>query len=183
MAHRFVTATRATAAGFTLRRVVTAGLPVTLPNLVAGGLGAAVGPARAWRRGAFPDLVSRPLVRPQLSSQIGIIRLRDPRNCRRQPLVCWRLRESGCAFGRRADDSRAWSMALGSPGQPHTLAAGIAGASQPLTVRRNDGTTDLERRFPSVNAPFPARENFKVAPGNERARDDRVPSPPDRPRA
>jgi hypothetical protein len=82
-------------------------------------------------------------------------------------------------IGGRDDDSRAWSMALGSP----TLAVGVAGACQPLTVRRNDGTTDLECRFSSVNAPFLARENFKVAPGNGRVRDERAPSPPDRPPA
>jgi len=65
----------ATAAGFTLRHAVTVGLPLTLFNLVAGGVGAAIVPA-----GAPPtrkDLVSRPLVRPSLSSEIGIIRLRD----------------------------------------------------------------------------------------------------------
>jgi len=67
----------ATAAGFTLRHAVTVGLPLTLMNLVSGGVGAAIVPARAWRRPAYPTLVSRPLVRPPLSSEIGIIRLRD----------------------------------------------------------------------------------------------------------
>jgi LysR family carnitine catabolism transcriptional activator len=67
----------ATAAGFTLRHAVTVGLPLTLMNLVSGGVGAAIVPARAWRRPAYPTLVSRPLVRPRLSSEIGIIRLRD----------------------------------------------------------------------------------------------------------
>jgi DNA-binding transcriptional LysR family regulator len=67
----------ATAAGFTLRHVVTVGLPLTLMNLVAGGVGVAVGPARPWPRGVHPNLVSRPLVRPRLSSEIGIMRLRD----------------------------------------------------------------------------------------------------------
>lgn len=67
----------ATAAGFTLRHVVTVGLPLTLMNLVAGGVGVAVGPARPWPRGVHRNLVSRPLVRPRLSSEIGIIRLRD----------------------------------------------------------------------------------------------------------
>jgi DNA-binding transcriptional LysR family regulator len=67
----------ATAAGFTLRHVVTVSLPLTLMNLVAGGVGVAVGSARPWPRGVHPNLVSRPLVRPRLSSEIGIIRLRD----------------------------------------------------------------------------------------------------------
>jgi DNA-binding transcriptional LysR family regulator len=67
----------ATAAGFTLRHVVTVGLPFTLLNLVGRGVGAAVAPARPWPRGVHPNLVSRPLVRPRLSSEIGIMRLRD----------------------------------------------------------------------------------------------------------
>ena len=67
----------ATTAGFTLRHVVTVGMPLTLMNLVAAGAGIAVVPARPWPRGAYPALVARPLVRPQLSSEIGIIRLRD----------------------------------------------------------------------------------------------------------
>jgi LysR family transcriptional regulator, carnitine catabolism transcriptional activator len=67
----------ATAAGFTLRHAVTVGLPVTLMNLVAGGVGISVVPAHAWPRAVFPNLVSRPLVHPRLSSEIGIMRLRD----------------------------------------------------------------------------------------------------------
>lgn len=67
----------ATAAGFTLRHVVTVGLPLTLMNLVGCGVGVAVGPARPWPPGGRPNLVSRPLVRPRLSSEIGIMRLRD----------------------------------------------------------------------------------------------------------
>ncbi|SHG67629.1 LysR family transcriptional regulator [Bradyrhizobium erythrophlei] len=67
----------ATAAGFTLRHVVTVGLPLTLMNLVGRGVGVAVGPARPWPPGGHPNLVSRPLVRPRLSSEIGIMRLRD----------------------------------------------------------------------------------------------------------
>jgi DNA-binding transcriptional LysR family regulator len=67
----------ATAAGFTLRHAVTVGLPVTLMNLVAGGVGISVVPAHTWPRAVFPNLVSRPLVRPRLSSEIGIMRLRD----------------------------------------------------------------------------------------------------------
>jgi DNA-binding transcriptional LysR family regulator len=67
----------ATAARFTLRHVVTVGLPMTLLNLVAGGVGVGVCPARPWPRVVHPKLVSRPLVRPTLSSEIGIIRLSD----------------------------------------------------------------------------------------------------------
>jgi len=67
----------ATAAGFTLHHVVTVGLPLTLLNLVGRGVGVAVGPARPWPPGSHRNLVSRPLVRPRLSSEIGIMRLRD----------------------------------------------------------------------------------------------------------
>jgi LysR family transcriptional regulator, carnitine catabolism transcriptional activator len=67
----------ATAAGFTLRHVVTAGLPVTLLTLVRSGIGAAIIPGNPppWR--ALENLVSRPLVRPTLSSEVGVIRLRE----------------------------------------------------------------------------------------------------------
>ena len=67
----------AAAAGFTLRPVVTVSLPLTLMNLVAGGVGAAIVPARPWPQAVYSNLVSRPLVRPRLSSEIGIMRLRD----------------------------------------------------------------------------------------------------------
>jgi DNA-binding transcriptional LysR family regulator len=67
----------ATTAGFTLHHVVTVSIPITLMNLVASGVGLAVVPARVWPQGVAPDVLSRPLVRPQLSSEIGIIRLRD----------------------------------------------------------------------------------------------------------
>jgi DNA-binding transcriptional LysR family regulator len=67
----------AAAAGFTLRHVVTVSLPLTLMNLVAGGVGAAIVPARPWSQAVYSNLVSRPLVRPRLSSEIGIMRLRD----------------------------------------------------------------------------------------------------------
>ena len=67
----------ATAAGFTLRHVVTVSLPLTLMNLVAGGVGAAIVPAHPWPQAVYSNLVSRPLVRPRLSSEIGIMRLRD----------------------------------------------------------------------------------------------------------
>jgi DNA-binding transcriptional LysR family regulator len=64
----------ATAAGFALRHVVTAGQPGTLMNLVASGAGVAIVPA--WP-GLRPNLVRRPLVRPRLRSTIGIMRLRE----------------------------------------------------------------------------------------------------------
>ena len=67
----------ATSAGFALRHVVTVGLVYTLMNLVAEGVGVAVVSARRWPPGIDPKLVSRPLVRPRLSSEIGIMRLRD----------------------------------------------------------------------------------------------------------
>jgi DNA-binding transcriptional LysR family regulator len=65
----------AAAQGFTLSHVVTVGLPFSLLNLVAAGVGIAVGPARMWPNDAFPGLVSRPLVKPRLTSEIGVMRL------------------------------------------------------------------------------------------------------------
>jgi LysR family transcriptional regulator, carnitine catabolism transcriptional activator len=76
MSRRLIDAA-AMAAGFTLHHVVTVGLPLTLLNLVAGGVGVAIVPGRAPPQGGRPNLVSRPLVRPQLSSEIGVMRLRD----------------------------------------------------------------------------------------------------------
>jgi DNA-binding transcriptional LysR family regulator len=73
---RLIDAT-ATAAGFSLRHAVTVSLPLTLLNLVTAGVGVAVVPARRWPPGNHPDLVGRPLVRPVLASEIGIIRLRE----------------------------------------------------------------------------------------------------------
>ena len=67
----------ATAAGFTLRHAVTVGVPITLMNLVSAGVGAAVVPDYRWPRAAHPHLVSRPLVRPRLASEFGIMRLRE----------------------------------------------------------------------------------------------------------
>jgi DNA-binding transcriptional LysR family regulator len=66
----------ATAAGFSLHHTVTVGLPLTLMNLVRGGVGVAVVPTANFPR-THKELVSRPLVRPRLTSEIGIIRLRD----------------------------------------------------------------------------------------------------------
>jgi LysR family transcriptional regulator, carnitine catabolism transcriptional activator len=65
----------ATAAGFTLRHAVVVNLPLTLMNLVASGVGVAIVPARPSP--LHSNLVLRPLVRPRLSSEIGIMRLRD----------------------------------------------------------------------------------------------------------
>jgi LysR family transcriptional regulator, carnitine catabolism transcriptional activator len=67
----------ATTHGFALHHAVTVNFPRTLMNLVAGGAGAAVVPALSWPNGSFPKVVSRPLVGQQLSSEIGIIRLRN----------------------------------------------------------------------------------------------------------
>jgi LysR family transcriptional regulator, carnitine catabolism transcriptional activator len=67
----------ATAAGFALRHVVTVSLPITLFNLVASGVGVAVVPAGTWPRRDYQNLVSRPLVRPKLGCEIGIMRLQD----------------------------------------------------------------------------------------------------------
>jgi DNA-binding transcriptional LysR family regulator len=65
----------ATAHGFALHHAVVVNLPFTLMNLVAAGAGAAVVPS--WHQASFPKIVARPLVGPQLSSEIGIFRLRD----------------------------------------------------------------------------------------------------------
>jgi LysR family transcriptional regulator, carnitine catabolism transcriptional activator len=73
---RMIDAT-ATAAGFALRHAVTTGRPITLMNLVAHGIGVAVVPASPWPRAVHPNLVWRPLVRPRLSAEFGIMRLRD----------------------------------------------------------------------------------------------------------
>jgi LysR family transcriptional regulator, carnitine catabolism transcriptional activator len=67
----------ATTAGFMLRHVVTVSVPLTLMNLVAEGVGIGVIPGRTWPFAIASNLVSRPLVRPRLFSEIGIIRLRD----------------------------------------------------------------------------------------------------------
>jgi len=67
----------AAAAGFALRHVVTVGLPITVYNLVRRGTGAAIVPAYTLPRWAHDDLVARRLVRPSLSSELGIIRLRE----------------------------------------------------------------------------------------------------------
>jgi DNA-binding transcriptional LysR family regulator len=67
----------AAAAGLRLRHAVTVNRPLTLLNLVAAGVGVAVMPARPWPRGFAPSVVSRPLVRPQLSTELGIVRLRE----------------------------------------------------------------------------------------------------------
>jgi DNA-binding transcriptional LysR family regulator len=68
----------AAAAGFRLRHLVTAGLPWTLFRLVSAGVGVSIGPANPLRWGAArTNLLSRPLVRPKIFIENGIIRLRD----------------------------------------------------------------------------------------------------------
>lgn len=67
----------ASALGFTLNHVVTVGLFLSMANLVAGGVGVGVVPDRPSPYAADPKLVSRPLVKPRLFSEIGVVRLRD----------------------------------------------------------------------------------------------------------
>src|SRR5262249_8500703 len=63
----------ATSAGFALRHAVTVGLPLTLFNLVSSGAGVAVVPGGPPPLPAFKHLVSRALVKPSLSSEVGIM--------------------------------------------------------------------------------------------------------------
>jgi len=67
----------ATSAGFALRHAVTVGLPLTLFNLVNSGAGIAVVPGGPPTLPGFRHLVSRALVKPSLSSDVGIMHLRD----------------------------------------------------------------------------------------------------------
>jgi DNA-binding transcriptional LysR family regulator len=67
----------ATTAGFALNHVVTVNLFLTMMNLVIGGVGVAVVPDGPSPGRVESKLVSRPLVRPRLMSEIGIMRLRD----------------------------------------------------------------------------------------------------------
>jgi len=67
----------ATSAGFALRHAVTVGLPLTLFNLVNSGAGVAIVPGGPPPLPAFKHLVSRALVKPSLSSEVGIMHLRD----------------------------------------------------------------------------------------------------------
>jgi hypothetical protein len=159
MAHRFVTAIRATGAGFTFapcRDGWPAGHPAesrgrrprrrgrSRPRLAPGGLSdSAV--ASAGAPAAFePDRHYSPA---------------RPANCRRQSLVCWRLRESGCASAVALTTAGhgAW-RSLGSP----------AAASSSCSRRR--------RRLSALNCQAQRRDHRS----GTRARDDRAPSPPDR---
>jgi DNA-binding transcriptional LysR family regulator len=67
----------ATAAGFALRHVVTVTRPVMLLSLVRSGVGVAVVPGNPPPWLSFENLVSRPLVRPVLSNEVGAMWLRE----------------------------------------------------------------------------------------------------------
>lgn len=67
----------ATSAGFALRHSVTVGLPLTLFNLVSSGAGVAIVPGGPPPLPAFKHLVSHLLVKPILSSEVGISHLRE----------------------------------------------------------------------------------------------------------
>jgi DNA-binding transcriptional LysR family regulator len=64
------------AAGFTFRHIVTVNQFVTLYSFVRNGVGLTIVPDHAGPPAHDPELVSRPLVRPRLSREIGIVRLR-----------------------------------------------------------------------------------------------------------
>jgi DNA-binding transcriptional LysR family regulator len=66
----------AATAGFTFRHVVTVNQFATLFSFVRNGVGVTIVPEGA-RPARDRELVSRPLIRPRLSREIGIIRLRD----------------------------------------------------------------------------------------------------------
>jgi DNA-binding transcriptional LysR family regulator len=66
----------AATAGFTFRHAVTVNQFATLYSFVRNGLGLTIVPDRALPPAHDPELVMRPLVRPRVSREIGIIRLR-----------------------------------------------------------------------------------------------------------
>jgi DNA-binding transcriptional LysR family regulator len=66
----------AATAGFTFRHVVTVNQFATLYSFVRNGVGLTIVPDRALPPPHDPELVSRPLVRPRVSREIGIVRLR-----------------------------------------------------------------------------------------------------------
>ncbi len=66
----------AATAGFTFRHVVTVNQFTTLYSFVRNGIGLTIVPDRARPPAHDPELASRPLVRPRLSREIGIVRLR-----------------------------------------------------------------------------------------------------------
>jgi DNA-binding transcriptional LysR family regulator len=67
----------AATAGFTFRHVVTVNQFATLYSFVRNGVGLTIVPDRARPPAHDPELVSRPLVRPRMSREIGILRLRE----------------------------------------------------------------------------------------------------------
>jgi hypothetical protein len=66
----------AATAGFTFRHAVTVNQFATLYSFVRNGVGLTIVPDRALPPAHDPELVSRPLVRPRVSREIGIVRLR-----------------------------------------------------------------------------------------------------------
>jgi len=62
--------------GFTFRHAVTVNQFATLYSFVRNGVGLTVVPEGARPPAHDPDLVSRPLIRPRVSRNIGIVRLR-----------------------------------------------------------------------------------------------------------
>jgi DNA-binding transcriptional LysR family regulator len=67
----------AATAGFTFRHAVTVGQFATLYSFVRNGVGLTIVPERARPLTHDPELVSRPLIRPRISREIGIVRLRE----------------------------------------------------------------------------------------------------------
>src|SRR5262249_58288439 len=63
-------------AGFTFRHAVTVNQFATLYSFVRNGVGLTIVPDRALPPAHDPELVARLLVRPRLSREIGIVRLR-----------------------------------------------------------------------------------------------------------
>jgi DNA-binding transcriptional LysR family regulator len=66
----------AATAGFTFRHAVTVNQFATLYSFVRNGVGLTIVPDRALPLAHDLELVSRPLVRPRVSREIGIVRLR-----------------------------------------------------------------------------------------------------------
>jgi DNA-binding transcriptional LysR family regulator len=66
----------AATAGFTFRHAVTVTQFATLFSFVRDGVGLTIVPGGARPPAHDPELVSRPLVRPRVSREIGIVRLR-----------------------------------------------------------------------------------------------------------
>jgi DNA-binding transcriptional LysR family regulator len=66
----------AATAGFTFRHAVTVNQFATLYSFVRNGVGLTVVPEGARPPAHDPELVSRQLIRPRVSREIGIVRLR-----------------------------------------------------------------------------------------------------------